>query len=92
MGANLFEFVGPNKTIIGMLAKLIMCIIPLSIDIALSSLVDKAVTKGGPDKDDTLSGNIALLIFFLILRIISVSFFQQKILVFYFFEKLFLLG
>ena len=31
-----------------------MCIIPLSIDMALSNLVDKALTKGGPDNASNL--------------------------------------
>ena len=39
------ELVGPNNTIIGILAKEIMCIIPLSIEIAFSSLEDKALTS-----------------------------------------------
>ena len=44
-GANFSEFVGPNKTIIGMSARPIICITPLSIETAWSSLEDKAVTK-----------------------------------------------
>ena len=39
--------VGPNKTIIGIFARPIMCIIPLSIDIAKFNLVVRAVTRAG---------------------------------------------
>jgi len=48
-GANFFEFVGPNKTIIGIFAKPIICIIPLSIDMAKFNLEESAVTKAGKD-------------------------------------------
>ena len=66
-GENFFELVGPNNTIIGILDKAIICIIPLSIDMALSNLSDKAVTKAGQDKSESSSGNKALLTFFLFL-------------------------
>ena len=49
-GANFSELVGPNKTIIGILAKPIICIIPLSIDTAKSNLEAIAVTNAGHDK------------------------------------------
>ena len=58
-GANFSELVGPNKTIIGILAKDIMCIIPLSIDTAELSLEAKAVTKAGQASFEFNSGNIA---------------------------------
>ena len=38
-GANFSDFVGPNKTIIGTLDKDIICIIPLSIETAVSVLM-----------------------------------------------------
>ena len=53
------ELVGPNKTIIGMFAKAIICIIPLSIETAASSLADNAVTRAGQDNLELTSGNIA---------------------------------
>ena len=55
--ANFFESVGPNKTIIGVLANAIICIIPLSIDIAVSSLEDNAVTRAGQDNLELSSEN-----------------------------------
>ena len=58
-GANFCELVGPNKTIIGVLAKAIICIIPLSIDTALLNLDAKAVTKAGQDIFELNSGNLA---------------------------------
>ena len=58
-GENFFELVGPNRTIIGMLAKAIICIIPLSIETAASSLADNAVTRAGQDNLELTSGNIA---------------------------------
>ena len=60
LGANLSELVGPNKTIIGIFAKPIMCIIPLSIDIAVSSLDARAVTKAGQESFEFNSGKIAV--------------------------------
>ena len=45
LGANFFELVGPNKTIIGIFAKDIICIIPLSIETAMLSLAERAVTN-----------------------------------------------
>ena len=83
-GANFFELVGPNKTIIGMSAKPIICIIPLSIDMALSNLFERALTNGGPDKEDMLSGKIAKLTSFFIFEIISVSFLSIKKTIFLF--------
>ena len=59
LGANFFEFVGPNKTIIGILAKAIICITPLSIETAIFNLEAKAVTKAGQDSLDLNSGKIA---------------------------------
>ena len=58
-GANLSEFVGLNKVIIGVLDKAIMCITPLSIVIALSNREDKAVTNAGQENLEFNSGNIA---------------------------------
>ena len=58
-GANLLESVGPNRTIIGTFAKDIMCIIPLSIDTAISNLDDSAVTRAGQANLEFNSGNIA---------------------------------
>ena len=55
-GANLFASVGPNKTIIGILAKAIICITPLSIDTAEFNLEAKILaivvfpTPLGPEK------------------------------------------
>ena len=46
-GANFSEFVGPNKTIMGISARAIICIIPLSIETAVFNLEAKAVTKAG---------------------------------------------
>ena len=77
-GANFFELVGPNRTIIGIFESAIICIIPLSIDIAFSSLVDKAVTRAGDDIFDLSSGNKAVEISDLILLIKSVLFFSIK--------------
>jgi len=59
LGANLSEFVGPNKTTIGVLLKDNICIIPLSIDTEKLSLCPKQVTKAGEDKSLSCSGNIA---------------------------------
>ena len=42
-----------------MLARDIICIIPLSIDTAISILEDKAVTKAGHANSEFNSGNIA---------------------------------
>ena len=58
-GANFSELVGPNKTIIGIFAKPIICIIPLSIDTAVSSLDARAVTKAGQESFEFSSGKIA---------------------------------
>ena len=57
LGANFSEFVGPNKATVGVLARPIICIIPLSIDIAFSSLEAKAVTRAGEANLDSCSGN-----------------------------------
>ena len=54
------ELVGPNKTIIGTSAKDIICIIPLSMETAVSNLEANAVTKAGQDKLDLTSGNKAV--------------------------------
>ena len=78
LGANFFELVGPKRTIIGILARPIMCIIPLSIEIAFSNLVDKALTSGGPDKVVSNSGNKTLFSLFLILSINSIFSFSIK--------------
>ena len=48
-GANFSELVGPNKTTIGILANDNMCIIPLSIEMAIFNLEAKAVTKAGQE-------------------------------------------
>ena len=78
LGANFFEFVGPNKTIIGILAKDIICIIPLSIDTAVFNLEAKAVTKAGHDNSELSSGNNAEGTWFLIFSINSILFFSIK--------------
>ncbi len=78
MGANFSELVGPNKTTIGTLDKAIICITPLSIDIAHSNRDDKAVTKAGLEKLDFSSGIIACGISDLILLEISILFFSKK--------------
>ena len=59
-GANLSELVGPNNTIIGILASPIICIMPLSIEIAKFNLEDNAVTKAGQEIFECSSGNKAL--------------------------------
>jgi len=82
-GANFSELVGPKRSIIGTFDKLIICITPLSIDIAFSSLEDKAVTKAGLDKLDSCSGNSASGISNLILLATSLFNFSKKKLVFY---------
>ena len=48
-GANFSESVGPNKTIIGILTNPIICITPLSIDIAKLNLEANAVTRAGQE-------------------------------------------
>ena len=57
-GANLLEFVGPNKTIIGTSARPIICMTPLSMVIAWFNLVDKAVTSAGQDKSLLIYGKM----------------------------------
>ena len=59
-GANFSESVGPNKTIIGILASPIICITPLSIDIAKFNLEANAVTRAGHAIFEWCSGNKAL--------------------------------
>ena len=66
MGANFSESVGPNKLTIGTLLRASICMIPLSIDIAKSSLVPRHVTKAGELRDVSCSGNTADGIEFLI--------------------------
>ena len=56
-GANFSELVGPNNTTIGISARPIICITPLSIDTAWSNLEDRAVTKAGQDNSEFDSGN-----------------------------------
>ena len=46
LGENFFELVGPNSTVIGMFASPIICMIPLSMEIAFSNLFERAVTSG----------------------------------------------
>ena len=58
-GANFVESVGPNKTIIGIFANAIMCIIPLSIETAILSLAAKAVTRAGQANLELISGKSA---------------------------------
>ena len=58
-GANFFELVGPNKTIMGILAKAIICIIPLSIETAVFNLEARAVTKAGQANLELNSGKIS---------------------------------
>ena len=55
-----------------------MCIIPLSIDIALSSLDDKAVISAGQASLDFSSGNNAEGTWFFIFSINSILFFSIK--------------
>ena len=55
-----------------------MCIIPLSIETAVSSLEDSAVTKAGQAKFEFSSGNNALGTWFLIFSIKSILFFSIK--------------
>ena len=43
----------------GIFAKAIICIIPLSIETAVSSLADNAVTSAGQDNLELTSGKIA---------------------------------
>ena len=49
-GANLLELVGPNNIIIGISARLAMCITPLSIVIIKFNRLANAVTNAGQDK------------------------------------------
>ena len=77
-GANFSESVGPNKTIIGILANPIMCITPLSIDIAKFNLEANAVTRAGHAIFEWCSGNKALGNLDLILFTNSVSSFFTK--------------
>ena len=55
-----------------MLANPIMCIIPLSIDIAFSNLVERAVTNGGPDRLELCSGNKTPFTSFFTLLILTI--------------------
>ena len=77
-GANLSEFVGPNKTIIGIFERPIICMTPLSIVTAWSNLDANAVTKAGHDRSDFNSGNKAAGTWFLIFSIICSWFFSIK--------------
>ena len=77
-GANFSEFVGPNKTIIGIFAKDIICIIPLSIDTAVFNLDASAVTNAGQASLEFCSGNIAEGTWFLIFSINSILSFSIK--------------
>ena len=52
-----------------MLAKDIICIIPLSIDTAVFNLEANAVTRAGQDRFELSSGNIAEGTWFLIFSI-----------------------
>ena len=70
-GANFSESVGPNKEIIGTLLNESICMIPLSIVMARSSLVPRQVTKGGESRDVSCSGNSEVGIEFLILFLSS---------------------
>ena len=78
LGANFSGFVGPNRTSIGIWARLIICIIPLSIDIAFSSLEANAVTRAGDANSDACSGKKAFGIIDLILLMISLFDFSTK--------------
>ena len=82
---------GPNSTIIGMSANPIMCIIPLSIEIAFSNRFERAVTSGGPDKLDSNSGISTFLISLVILLIKSKLFLSIKKTGFLFCFEIFLL-
>ena len=72
------ELVGPNKTIIGIFARDIMCITPLSIETAWSNLQDSAVTKAGQESSEFVSGNKAFGTWFLIFSIMCSWFFSIK--------------
>jgi len=60
--------VGPKRTIMGIFPNDNICIIPLSMEIAKSSLFPKLVTKAGEDKFVSCSGKsdsgINVVIFF----------------------------
>ena len=77
-GANFFELVGPNKTIIGIFDNANICIIPLSIDTAVFNLEAKAVTRAGHANLEFNSGNIAAGTWFLIFSIRSILSFSIK--------------
>ena len=62
----------------GILAKAIICITPLSIDTAVSNLEAKAVTRAGQGIFEFNSGKIAEGTWFLIFSIKSISFFSIK--------------
>ncbi len=74
-GANFSESVGPNKEMIGTLLNESVCMIPLSIVMARSSLDPRQVTKAGESRDVSCSGNRAEGIEFLILFFSSWYFF-----------------
>ena len=78
LGANFSEFVGPNKTTIGILAKANICIIPLSIDTAIFNLDAKAVTNAGHENFEFISGKIADGTWLLIFSIKSILSFSIK--------------
>ena len=67
MGANLSELVDQIKLLLEHLIA-IMCIIPLSIEIAVSVSEDKAVTRAGHAYLDFNSGNNAEELDFLFLN------------------------
>ena len=56
---KLSRSVGPNSNIIGILARDIICITPLSMDTAVFNLDAKAVTRAGQDNLEFSSGNKA---------------------------------
>ena len=55
-----------------------MCIMPLSIETAVSNLADNAVTRAGQDNFESTSGNIAEGTWFLIFSIKSILSFSIK--------------
>ena len=59
----------------GMLAKAIICITPLSIDTAVSNLEANAVTRAGQANSELISGKIAAGTWLLIFSIRSTLFF-----------------
>jgi len=77
-GENFLALVGPNKEMIGTLLNDNICMTPLSIVIAKSSLVPRQVTKAGELREVSYSGNKADGMEFLIFIFSSSYFFSIK--------------